>query len=213
MRIIPYKASDHAKIMRECVALLRAGKIIAHPTDTAYGLACDATNVQALRRLYLIKGRPGRKPTHVIVPSIASAKKLARWNSLAGQLAHRWWPGPLTLVLPLKSRAAWAHVLASDTGTIGLRDPDSRIARDLARGLKKPVTTPSANVAGKETPYSAEEVIKQFRLRKHKPDVILDDGRLPKRKASTVVRISGNKAEVIRKGPVKISLNTRESIN
>ena len=203
MVIIDYDKKRHRQIIEVCVKALRQGKALAYPTDTSYGLAVDATNIKAIKKLYKIKGRNFDKPIHVIPPSVSYAKKIARWNPASSRLARKFWPGPLTLVLPAVGAGIarpniggqWPplhntfEILTAGTGMLGLRIPKNKIALDLAKYLKRPVTATSANISGKSDMHSASDIINQFRNRKLKPDIIIDAGKLPKRKPSTVVRI------------------------
>jgi L-threonylcarbamoyladenylate synthase len=216
MMIINYKKKYHKQIINVCVKALKTGKVVAYPTDTCYGLAVDASNTRAIKRLYRIKQRPARFPIHVVVPSVAYAKTIAQWNQAAEKLTKKFWPrlrqgfggqaGPLTLVLPLKTKNEGLRILSAGTGTIGLRMPNNKIALDLAKYLKKPITTTSANPPdrlGGHDSFSAEDIIGQFRKFKYKPDVLISAGRLPRRKPSTIVKVNpSGKIAILRKGPV-----------
>jgi len=206
----------------QAVFLLRQGKSVVFPTDTAYGLAVDATNIEAVRKLYLIKGRSFNKPVHVIVNSLKQAKKLALFNSLAEKLFRKFLPGPLTLVLPLrppfhlplmrgrkrgghrrKSEALSAiKLLSAGTGTLGVRMPKNRIALSLVRGLGRPITATSANISGQPACYLVAEVTAQFEKSRIKPDLILDSNKLPRVKPSTVVDLTGQSVKILRQGPI-----------
>src|SRR3989338_475397 len=131
------------------VEYLKAGKAIVYPTDTAYGLGVDATNVQAVRRLYKIKGRSFKKPVHVIVPNYAAAQNVAMIDKPSRKLFKKFFPGPLTIVLELRiqNRKSW-KMLSAETGTIGIRMPDNRFALALVKKFGKPITTTSANLSG-----------------------------------------------------------------
>jgi len=219
MVIIHYKKSQHSQIIEGLVLALKQGKILAYPTDTSYGLAADAENFEAIRKLYRIKGRQFNKPIHVVVPSVAYAKKIVKWNKTASNLVEKFWPGALTLVLPLKTKGDDGYrLLSAGNRTIGLRMPNNQIALDLAKYLKRPITATSANLSGKADTYSAKDVLKQFEKKKSQPDIIINFGKLPKRKPSTVVKITppdplfrkegeGSKIEILRQGPVKIPAN------
>jgi L-threonylcarbamoyladenylate synthase len=161
--ILGYNIKDHAAIMRVCIKALRQGRTVVYPTDTSYGLACDVTDTAALNKLYKVKQRPKLQPTHIIPPSLTVARQLGQWNAAADRLAGVFWPGPLTLVLPLKSRAKYLQNLTGAMGAIGLRMPDNRIALDLAKGLGRPISAASANPSGSRAQgydsYSADDVI------------------------------------------------------
>lgn len=105
--------------------------------------------------------------------------------------------------MPLKTKNEGLRILSAGTGTIGLRMPNNKIALDLAKYLKRPITATSANLSGKLDCYSAKEIIKQFKSQKYKPDIIINAGQLPKRKPSTMVKVDSNgKVQVLRQGPV-----------
>jgi L-threonylcarbamoyladenylate synthase len=200
--IIDYNDKQHRQIIHACVAALKQGKVVAYPTETAYGLACDVTSPKAYRRLLAVKGRDFNKATHVIIPSMAFAKAVVEWSGAARKLAVKFWPGSLSLVLPLKRKQSPWYQLGGNSGTLGLRVPDNRIAQDLARVLKKPISATSANIAGEPPCYNAQEIIKQFSQAKYKPDIIIDAGRLKKTKPSTLVKVDGNNVTILRSGPI-----------
>jgi L-threonylcarbamoyladenylate synthase len=205
MIILDYKQSHHKEIISSCVHALKLGKVVVYPTDTCYGLAVDATNLSAIRKLYQIKERGFNRPVHVVVPSLAEAKKISVWNSHATKLAKQFLPGPLTLVLELKNPTKGLKILSAKTDTIGIRMPNNSIALDLAKFLKKPITATSANPAstsGGYDSYTADEVVAQFKNQKYKPDIIINAGRLPKRKPSTLVRVFDDVIKIIREGPI-----------
>ena len=212
MVIIDYQKKLHKQIINACVLALKQGKVIAYPTDTSYGLAVDAGSVRAIKKLYQIKGRNFNKPLHVVVPSLAYAKRIVIWNKAMEKLSHRFWPGALTLIAVLKVSARGGSasggkskklkVLSANTGTIGLRMPKNNIAQDLAKNLGRPITATSANVSGQADCYSAGDIIGQFKNQKYKPDIIINAGKLPKRKPSTLVRVFDDVVKVLRQGPV-----------
>ena len=206
MIIIDYKKKYHNKIVKAAVAALELGKCVVYPTDTSYGIAVDATNFDAIIRLYRIKERDINKPIHIIAPSLAKAKKIGQWNKQATQLAQKFWPGPLTLVLKIKDKQQTYKLLGAKTGNIGLRMPKNTLALDLAKILGRPITTTSANpsaaASGGHDSYSAKEVLTQFRNKKHQPDIVINAGKLAKRKPSTVVKIDNHELTILRIGPI-----------
>lgn len=213
MEVIKYIPARHKQIIAAAVKALREGKTVVYPTDTSYGIACDITSARARARFYKVKERTPQQPVHIIVPSREWAKKIAKWNSSASGLARAFWPGPLSLVLPLKQPPSrlpeYLKIISAGTGTVGLRLPDNKVALSLAHALGKPIpatsANPSAHLSGGFDSYSSADVIKQFSKQKHKPDIIIDAGQLPKRKPSTLVKIFGSNMadwEVLRPGPV-----------
>ena len=187
---------------------LRQGKSVVYPTDTAYGLGVDATNVRAVKKLLQIKERKNQ-PVHIVVSSLAMAKKFAVFTPLAVKLFKKFLPGPLTLILSRRGRGSYKEafkLLSAGTGTIGIRMPADRIALELSRKLGRPITTPSANpsahLSGGTTPYSVQDSYEQFEGKKYQPDLFLDGGKLSRSKPSTLVKISNNKIHILRKGPI-----------
>lgn len=206
MIILEYKKKHHKKIIVAAVAALRAGRAVVYPTDTSYGLAVNAGNNQALQKLYKIKQRRPNQPIHVVAPSLSYAKGLVVWNKFAEKLAKKFWPGPLTLVLPIKTKNSALAEITGGTGTLGLRMPKNDIALDLAKALGEPITATSANpskhLAGGFDSYSTASVISQFNKQKHRPDIIIDAGKLPKHKPSTMVKVFDDVYKILRHGPI-----------
>ncbi|MBL8030146.1 MAG: threonylcarbamoyl-AMP synthase [Candidatus Doudnabacteria bacterium] len=209
MIILNYSKSQHKEIIHACVLALKSGKVVAYPTDTSYGLAVDASNFKAVKKLYNVKERGFKKAVHVVVPSKAYGKRLVGWNKEAEKLSVKFWPGPLTLVLRSKNkefRNEILNILTAKSGFLGLRMPNNRIALGLAKALGRPITATSANpsalLSGGYDSYSAEDVYKQFRVKKFQPDIIINAGKLLKRKPSTLVKLEKNNFEILRKGPV-----------
>lgn len=186
---------------------------MVYPTDTSYGLACDVTSAQALAKIYRIKERGFNKPIHIVVPSVAYAKRIAVWSPVAAELAAAFWPGALTVVLPLKSKQKFLKKLSAGTGTVGLRLPDNRLALDLTKFLNAPISAtsanPSAHLSRGVDSYNARDVIKQFGQQKYRPDIMIDAGRLLKRKPSTVVRVADGLVKILRPGPISKKQITR----
>lgn len=188
--------------IQTAIEVLKQGGVVVYPTDTAYGLAVDATNPKAVKRLYALKGRNFKNPVHVIPPSKDWIKKVVKLNEPAKQLIEQLMPGPLTVVLPLKITGISWKILSAKTKTLGIRRPKYKLALDLAMILKKPITTTSANLSGKATCYSTQAVKKQFVKAKLKPDYYLDGGKLKITKPSTVVSVDENYVKILREGPI-----------
>ncbi|MEL7343536.1 MAG: L-threonylcarbamoyladenylate synthase [Pseudomonadota bacterium] len=143
----------------EAAARLAAGGLVAFATETVYGLGADATNADAVARIYAAKGRPSFNPLIVHVASTREAMDLAVFDDVAVRLAEAFWPGPLTLVLPLRASAGIARIVSAGQASIALRVPDHQIARSLIRRAARPIAAPSANPSGKISPTRAEHVI------------------------------------------------------
>lgn len=187
----------------EAIDALKQGKVIAHATETCYGLACDLENQAAVARLFTIKQRPHNKPLSALFASIEHAKQFVEWNELAETLATQHLPGPLTLVLNKKSSAnLW--VTPDKTAKIGVRISSHPTARALAEQFGGPLSTTSANVSEQENPYSPTDIETQYSGLSDQPDLLLDDGQLTKQAASTVIDVSNGEVTVLREGAVDL---------
>ncbi len=169
-------------------ACLAAGGLVAFPTETVYGLGADATQGEAVARLYAAKGRPAFNPLISHVRDLAAARKLARFNADAERLAEAFWPGPLTLVLPRQPDCPVSDLATAGLDSIALRVPAQRTAQALLTAFGKPVVAPSANRSGHVSPTDAKHVLADLRGR---IDLILDDGPCPVGVESTIVALLG----------------------
>jgi L-threonylcarbamoyladenylate synthase len=179
-QILP--AGDAA--VAETRRVLRAGGLVAFPTETVYGLGADATNPAAIARLYQAKGRPAFNPLIAHVGDIEAARKIARFDAHATALAAAFWPGPLTLVLPKTGDCAVADLATAGLETIAIRIPAHRIARDILRAFGGPVVAPSANLSGHVSPTTAAHVQADLTGR---IDLIVDGGPVQVGVESTIV--------------------------
>lgn len=189
-------------MIKQAVELLRAGKLVAFPTETVYGLGADATNADAVAGIFRAKGRPSNNPLIVHVASIEIARRYAEWNDRATILAERFWPGPLTLVLP--KRPIIADNVTAGGATVGVRVPDHPLARDLLRAFDGPVAAPSANRSNHVSPTTAQHVRDELGTA---VDLILDGGPCTVGIESTVLDLASPTPRVLRPGHV-----TREQI-
>ena len=174
----------NAEAIAEAARTLAAGGLVAFPTETVYGLGADATNAIAIARLYAAKGRPRFNPLIAHVADLAAARALAQFDAAAETLAARFWPGPLTLVLPKSAGCPVAELATAGLDSIAVRIPNHPIARDLLRALGKPIVAPSANRSGHISPTAAAHVLADLRGR---IDLILDGGATPVGVESTIV--------------------------
>ena len=168
--------------------VLTAGGLVAFPTETVYGLGADATNGQAIARLYAAKGRPQFNPLIAHVLDLAAASRLAAFNAPAQRLAEKFWPGPLTLVLPKAADCPVADLATAGLDTIALRVPAHPVARELLTKFGKPIVAPSANRSGHVSPTTAAHVLGDLRGR---IDLIVDGGATPVGLESTIVSCVG----------------------
>ncbi|WP_299352515.1 L-threonylcarbamoyladenylate synthase [uncultured Shimia sp.] len=139
-------------------ALLGEGQLVAFPTETVYGLGGDARDDMAVARIFEAKGRPRFNPLIVHVPSVDVAKQYVTWNDDADRLASAFWPGPMTLVLPLKPNSGLSTLVTADLPTLAIRVPEHTVAKKLLETFGGPVAAPSANPSGKISPTSAAHV-------------------------------------------------------
>jgi L-threonylcarbamoyladenylate synthase len=178
--------------------ILREGGLVAFPTDTVYGIGSDAHNQAAIESIYLVKGRSLEKAIPILIADTDDLEKVVKTvTPLARRLASRFWPGPLTLVLPKQGELPPA---ISATSTVGVRLPDQDFARALFR-LAGPLAVTSANLSGRENPCTAEEVLRQLNGR---IPLILNGGKAPGGIPSTVVDATGIDPILLREGPISM---------
>jgi L-threonylcarbamoyladenylate synthase len=185
--------------LRAAADTVRAGGVVALPTETFYGLAVSALAASAVRRVFELKGRPDSKPLLVLVDSIAMVETVASVTTAARDLMRRYWPGALTLVLP--ALAVVPSVVTAGTGSLGLRLSPHPVARGLVELLGEPVTAPSANPNGLAPPTTAAGVLEYF------PDginLLLDGGPTPGGAPSTVLDLTVEPPRVLRRGAVVV---------
>jgi L-threonylcarbamoyladenylate synthase len=188
-------------------AIIRKGGLVAFPTDTVYGLGCDPWSGEAVDRLFESKGRE-TKPIPVLCAGVAEAEGVVVLDDVARGLAGRFWPGALTIVAPLKRVVP--PKLDQGTGWLGVRVPDSEIARSLALELGGWVTGTSANLSGQPSCRTAEEV---DRCMGDRIEAVIDGGRTGGTE-STIVKVVGGSVEVLRRGAIGIDSGIkRESFN
>ena len=173
----------------EAARIIRAGGLVAFPTETVYGLGADATQGRAVARIFEAKGRPRFNPLIVHVPDLEAARGLAAFGDDALALARTFWPGPLSLVLPLsaQSRHRISELVTAGLDTIALRVPSHAVARALLVAAGVPIAAPSANKSGRVSPTSAEHVEDDLGSA---ADLILDGGRAEAGLESTIVALS-----------------------
>ena len=179
-------------------ALLEAGELVAVPTETVYGLAGDATNPQAVAAIFTAKGRPAHNPLIVHVADLAMAQRHAVLDARAVMLAEHFWPGPLTLVAPLRPDAGLAQAVAAGGDSLALRCPDGAL-RALARHLDRPLAAPSANRSGHVTATSADHVLADLEGR---IAMVLDGGPTRVGVESTILDVRGETPVILRPGGV-----------
>lgn len=177
--------------------------VFVYPTETCYGIGCDALNQNLVLKVYKIKGRDFNKPVSWIVSNIDMASKYVVFSGLALDLAKKFWPGPLTLVLPARDKIL--NRLKYISGSIALRVSSHPIALNLVKKIDSPIVSTSANLSGFSECYTLKDMRAQFKHQKIKPDFAIDGGKLNRVPPSTVVEVDGNRIKVLRKGNVVIT--------
>jgi len=180
-------------------ALLRAGRLVAFPTETVYGLGGDATNERAVAEIFAAKGRPRFNPMIVHVAELARAEALAVFDDRARRVAPRFWPGPLTLVLRRRSGSGLSLLASAGLDTVAIRVPHHPVVQALLRETGRPIAAPSANRSGRVSPTEAAHVAAELGDR---VALILDGGRAPIGLESTVLDLSGDAPALLRPGSV-----------
>jgi L-threonylcarbamoyladenylate synthase len=188
-----------AEVIETAAAALNAGRLVAFPTETVYGLGADARNSRAVAAVFAVKGRPRFNPLIVHVPHLAAAAALADFNETARQLAARFWPGALTLVLPRLPAAPIAELATAGLDTIALRVPAHPMAQALLNASGLPIAAPSANRSGRVSPTTAAHVICDLG---DQVAVVIDGGPTPLGLESTVVDVTGASPVVLRPGAI-----------
>jgi L-threonylcarbamoyladenylate synthase len=194
-RIAPYGKAAVAEACR----LILAGEPVAVPTETVYGLAADATSEAAVARIYEAKGRPGFNPLIVHVRDLAQAEAIAVFSDAARALALAWWPGPLTLVLPLREGAPIAPAVTAGLATIAVRCPAHAAMRALLEACGRPLAAPSANVSGTISPTTADHVVKSLEGR---IALVIDGGPTEHGLESTIAAVDEAGIRLLRPGPI-----------
>ena len=195
-RIRQWRQEEAEDLLREARALLGAGGILALPTDTYYALAVHPFNQEALRRLFALKQRPPTKPILLLVAGPDMVLQVAqKVPELARRLMAKFWPGPLTIILP--ARPELPPLVTGGSGTVWVRQPRQPITCEMVAGLGFPVTGTSANRAGQAPLTGAAEVELEF---KELVDLILDTGPCPGGLPSTVVDVSCTPPRLVRAG-------------
>lgn len=202
-RILPF--SDEA--IEEAARLIGEGYPVAIATETVYGLAADATNPEAVARIYEAKGRPSFNPLIVHVPDLAMAERIGEFNDEARALARRYWPGPLTLVVPVRNDAGVASLITAGLSTIALRVPAHPAVQALLRRAGRPLAAPSANASGRISPTKAEHVLQSLDGR---IPLIVDAGPTVRGLESTIVGVTDGRVRLLRRGPIEIEGAVRE---
>ena len=193
-----HTAALFSAAVKRAVELLRAGEVVALPTETVYGLAANALDSEAVARIYEIKGRPSHNPIIVHVAGMEMAKRCAaQWPPLANKLAKAFWPGPLTMVLPRAEQIP--DIVTAGGETVGVRWPSHPFIQEVIRACDFPLAAPSANLSNQISPTNAEHVGKQLG---GKIPLIVDGGQSQVGIESTVVDLTAKPPRLLRPGMI-----------
>lgn len=187
--------------IEESIKVIKKGGVIVFPTDTIYGLICDATNQKAIQKLFQIKKRDLKKPIPVFVKDIQMAKQIVMIDEKQESFLKKVWPGKITVIL--KAKIDFPQAVLGKDKTIGLRIPDYAPLNALFNEINKPLSGTSANLAGEHSCLDINDVVTQFANEKLQPDLIVDAGTLSSSQSSTVVDLTGKELKVLRKGDLK----------
>lgn len=187
--------------IEESIKVIEENGVIVFPTDTVYGLVCDATNQKSIQKLFDIKKRDLKKPIPVFVKDIEMAKQIAMVDKKQESFLKKVWPGKVTVIL--RAKIDFPQGVLGKDKTIGLRIPDYASLNALFNKINKPLSGTSANLAGEHSCLDISDVIAQFENEKLQPDLIVDAGTLNPSQSSTVVDLTGKELKVLRKGDLK----------
>ncbi len=187
--------------LQRAVDSLRAGGLVAFPTDTVYGLGALVSNEASIARIYVAKERPPEKAIPILLSSVEQAQLLlGTWPASMEALARYFWPGPLTLVVPCGDRVP--DFITSGSGTVALRVPNHPVTLQMLTLLGQPLAVTSANRSGSASPLTAQEVLDQLAGR---IDVVVDGGQCPGGVPSTVLSLATEPPQLLRAGPIDAS--------
>ncbi|MCB6177767.1 threonylcarbamoyl-AMP synthase [Rhodobacter sp. Har01] len=200
MELTETLAATDAGVAR-AAALLRAGRLVAFPTETVYGLGGDARRDETVARIFEAKGRPRFNPLIVHVPSLGEAEKVALFDDRARAVAGAFWPGPLTLVLPLRPGAGLSPLVTAGLGTVAVRVPAHPLARALLQAFGGPLAAPSANPSGRVSPTRAVHVLAGLQGR---VAAVLDGGACEVGVESTILGLAEEEPRLLRPGGLPV---------
>ena len=201
MALPPRILAFDAAAIAEAARLVLAGEPVAMPTETVYGLAADATNAEAVARIYAAKGRPSFNPLIVHLPDLAAAERIGVFSDEARALAEAHWPGPLTLVVPLREGTGISALVTAGLASIALRVPAHPAMQALLAATGRPLAAPSANASGGISPTQARHVAASLGSR---IALIVDGGPSERGIESTIVAATGGPLSLLRRGPLEV---------
>jgi len=194
------ETSPDTEILERAARLIKKGEVVVCPTDTGYAFSANALDTRAVTKVFHLKGRSYSNPIHIAVNSMEMVEKYAHADESVRYLAEHYLPGALTLVLPKKESVP--SLLVAGLDTVGIRIPDNKIILILVEMTGLPLTTTSANISGRPTPYAVEEIVEQLGENIKDVAIILDQGPLRIRELSTIVDMTNSPPQLIRQGRI-----------
>ena len=183
-------------IIKAAAEKIRAGNVVAFPTETVYGLGADATNLDACKKIYLLKGRPSCNPLIVHIADKNDAHKYGEINPFAQKIIDNFWPGPISIVVKAKKNSNICNIATAGLDTIALRMPDHKIALELLKISDRPIAAPSANISNYVSPTESKHVTESFEGK----ITILEGEKSVFGLESTIIDVSGDKPVILRYG-------------
>lgn len=200
MIVLKISARNLGSKIKTIVKAVKEGKILICPTDTVYGLIANARDEKVVKKLFKIKCRQSQKTLPIFVKSLKMVKELAFVDEKQEKFLRKVWPGKITVILNAKPKARklFKFGIVSSEKKIGLRIPKYKLVNLILKKLDSPLTGTSANISGKPVSTKIKEIIRQFKNRKHQPDLVVDAGDLPKSKPSTVLDLTTFPSKILR---------------
>jgi len=203
MDIIKLSDTIQEEIINRCIDTLNSGGLVVYPTETCYGIAADPTSQKAVDKLLNYKKKREGKAISVAVSDKKMAKEYVEINEIAENIYNNYLPGPITVVS--KSKGKVVKKVEADDGTLGIRIPKYSLILELIKQFGKPITATSANESYKKTPYTVKNILDNIsKKQQNLIDLIIDAGKLPKNKPSTVINTTLNEIKILREGDVNL---------
>ncbi len=190
--------------LNKIVQALDDGQTMIYPTETCYGLGGDATNPLVVEKIFAIKGRSKEKSLIILASSLDMMRPYILSSPILEKIARTYWPGPLTVIVPVAPGCTLPSGVVHSDGTIAFRVTDHPFVQSLLRAFGRPLISTSANRSGEKAAYRPEEVYTMGARMSTSPDLFIDAGVLPANPPSTVIRLQGDHVEVVRQGSVRV---------
>lgn len=184
---------------------LQSGKIMVYPTETCYGIGCDATNEKAIKKIFDLKGRKENKPVLLLFKDVETVQSFVEWTPLAQTLASKFWPGPLTLVFSLKPGKHFPPGVLGEQNTIAARVSSFPFIQKCFEYFSYPIVSTSANLSGDPSSYLSTDVMQSFFESEIPLDIFIDAGTLPINPPSTIIDVRSSSPKILRQGSIMLS--------